>query len=115
MKSMQQRLAQASLPLVLLAALFSIQHSARAQTDRLIIESGDNALSKEQAREQKEQWDDTRSLRRKVNARVEKEFDKVDRAFDTSDSCQKSLNLNAYWEPNSMRCLDRRTGRPVIQ
>ncbi|MCK8306090.1 DUF1283 domain-containing protein, partial [Erwinia amylovora] len=20
---------------------------------------------------------------------------------------------NAYWEPNTLRCLDRRTGRPV--
>ncbi|ATZ11544.1 DUF1283 family protein [Erwinia amylovora] len=113
MKTMQQRLAQATLPLVVLAALFTVTHGAHAQTDRLIIENGDNSLSKEQAREQKEQWDATHRLRGKVNNRVEKQFDKVDRAFDTQDSCEKSLNLNAYWEPNTLRCLDRRTGRPV--
>ena len=52
-------------------------------------------------------------LRNKVNSRVEKEFDKTDRAFDTRDKCEQSLNLNAYWEPNTLRCLDRRSGRPV--
>ncbi len=30
----------------------------------------------------KEQWNDTRSLRTKVNKRVEKEWDKTDVAFD---------------------------------
>lgn len=113
MKSLQQRLTRTTLPLVLLAALFSVQHSALARTDRLVIENGDNSLSKEQARQEKEQWDDTHRLRGKVNNRVEKEFDKVDRAFDTRDGCEKSLNVNAYWEPNTLRCLDRRTGRPV--
>ena len=113
MKSLQQRLTRTTLPLVLLAALFSVQHSAMARTDRLVIENGDNSLSKEQARQEKEQWDDTHRLRGKVNNRVEKEFDKVDRAFDTRDGCEKSLNVNAYWEPNTLRCLDRRTGRPV--
>lgn len=53
-------------------------------------------------------------LRNKVNSRVEKEFDKADRAFDTRDKCEQSANLNAYWEPNTLRCLDRRTGRPVL-
>lgn len=113
MKTMQQRLAQATLPLIVLGALFSLPPCAQAQTDRLIIESGDNGLTKEQARQQKEQWDATHRLRGKVNNRVEKEFDKADRAFDTRDSCEKSLNLNAYWEPNTLRCLDRRTGRAV--
>ncbi|CAO96798.1 DUF1283 family protein [Erwinia tasmaniensis] len=113
MKTMQQRLAQATLPLVVLAALFTATHSAHAQTDRLIIENGDSALTKEQAREQKEQWDATHRLRGKVNNRVEKEFDKADRAYDNQDNCEQSLNVNAYWEPNTLRCLDRRTGRPV--
>ncbi|EJB8217076.1 DUF1283 domain-containing protein, partial [Pseudomonas aeruginosa] len=22
-------------------------------------------------------------------------------------------NVNAYWEPNTLRCLDRRTGRAI--
>jgi len=113
MKSLQQRLTRTALPLVMLAALFTVQHSAQARTDRLVIENGDTSLSKEQARQDKEQWDDTQRLRGKVNNRVEKEFDKADRAFDTRDGCEKSLNVNAYWEPNTLRCLDRRTGRPV--
>lgn len=114
MKSLQQRLIRTALPLVMLAAFFSVQHSAHARTERLVIENGDTSLNKEEARQGKEQWDDTRSLRGKVNNRTEKEFDKVDRAFDTRDSCEKSTNLNAYWEPNTLRCLDRRTGRAVV-
>ena len=86
---------------------------ASAQTDRLIIENGNSASSNEAARQSKEQWNDTKNLRNKVNTRVEKEFDKTDQAFDTRDSCEKSYNVNAYWEPNTLRCLDRRTGRTV--
>ncbi|ORM68964.1 DUF1283 family protein [Pantoea rwandensis] len=86
---------------------------ASAQTDRLIIENGNSASSNEAARQSKEQWNDTKNLRGKVNTRVEKEFDKADKAFDTRDSCEKSYNVNAYWEPNTLRCLDRRTGRTV--
>ncbi|QGY29250.1 DUF1283 family protein [Pantoea cypripedii] len=86
---------------------------ASAQTDKLIIENGNSAASNEAARQSKEQWNDTRNLRDKVNTRVEKEFDKTDKAFDTRDSCEKSYNVNAYWEPNTLRCLDRRTGRVV--
>ncbi len=86
---------------------------ASANTDRLIIENGNSASSNEAARQSKEQWNDTNNLRHKVNTRVEKEFDKADKAFDTRDSCEKSYNVNAYWEPNTLRCLDRRTGRPV--
>lgn len=113
MKSLQQRLTRTALPLVILAALFSVQHSAQARTDRLVLENGDTSLSKEQARQEKEQWDDTQRLRGKVNNRVEKEFDKTDQAFDLRDNCEKSLNTNAYWEPNTRRCLDRHTGRPI--
>ncbi|MBK0092918.1 MULTISPECIES: DUF1283 family protein [Erwiniaceae] len=86
---------------------------ASAQTDRLIIENGNSASSNEAARQSKEQWNDTKNLRNKVNTRVEKEFDKTDKAFDTRDNCEKSYNVNAYWEPNTLRCLDRRTGRTV--
>ncbi|MEO3988737.1 DUF1283 family protein [Pseudocitrobacter cyperus] len=87
--------------------------SASANTSKLIIESGDNAQTRQDAAMDKEQWNDTRSLRNKVNHRVEKEWDKEDAAFDTRDKCQQSANVNAYWEPNTLRCLDRRTGRTV--
>jgi len=87
--------------------------SALAETNRLVIESGDNAQSRQSAAMEKEQWNDTRSLRNKVNKRVEKEWDKTDVAFDAQDKCQKSSNLNAYWEPNTLRCLDRRTGQQI--
>ncbi|MEO3739028.1 Protein of unknown function [Kosakonia oryzendophytica] len=87
--------------------------SALAETNRLVIESGDSAQSRQQASMEKEQWNDTRSLRNKVNKRVEKEWDKTDVAFDAQDNCQKSTNVNAYWEPNTLRCLDRRTGRQI--
>ncbi len=73
----------------------------------------ENSMTKEAARENKEQWDDTRNLRQKVNRRAEKQFDKIDNAIDSEESCDKSLNLNAYWEPNTRRCLDRSTGRPL--
>lgn len=101
------------IPLLLVTLLSATAYSAGATTNRLIIEDGSSAASKEAARQDKEQWNDTRMLRNKVNTRVEKEFDKADRAFDTRDKCEQSLNLNAYWEPNTLRCLDRRSGRPV--
>ncbi|WP_336220411.1 DUF1283 family protein [Citrobacter amalonaticus] len=87
--------------------------SVQAETSRLVIESGDSALSRQQATMQKEQWNDTRNLRQKVNTRTEKEWDKADAAFDNRDNCEQSANLNAYWEPNTLRCLDRRTGRVI--
>jgi len=84
-----------------------------ANTSKLIIESGDSAQSRQNAAMDKEQWNDTRSLRHKVNTRAEKEWDKEDVAFDARDKCQQSANVNAYWEPNTLRCLDRRTGRTM--
>ena len=97
--------------LALSAVLFTA--SSLAQTSKLVIESGDSAQSRQQATMEKEQWNDTRSLRHKVNTRTEKEWDKADVAFDAQDNCQKSTNVNAYWEPNTLRCLDRRTGRAI--
>lgn len=84
-----------------------------AQTNKLVIESGDSAQSRQEAAMDKEQWNDTRSLRQKVNTRAEKEWDKADTAFDSRDNCLQSSNLNAYWEPGTRRCLDRSTGRIV--
>ncbi|MGP3591997.1 DUF1283 family protein [Vagococcus sp. WN89Y] len=86
---------------------------AQAETNRLVIESGDTAQTRQHAAMEKEQWDDTRTLRHKINKRTEKEWDKADVAFDAQDNCLKSSNLNAYWEPNTLRCLDRRTGREI--
>lgn len=104
----------AALPLILLGAVAATP-SASANTNRLVIESGDSALSRQQAAMEKEQWNDTRSLRQKINRRAEKEWDRVDGAFDNRDSCLKSSNLNAYWEPNTRRCMDRQTGRVLSQ
>lgn len=87
--------------------------SAMAETSKLVIESGDSAQSRQNAAMDKEQWNDTRALRQKINTRAEKEWDKSDAAFDKRDKCEQSANLNAYWEPNTLRCLDRRTGRPL--
>ena len=97
----------------LLPCALALSTTVHAETNKLVIESGDSAQSRQHAAMEKEQWNDTRMLRNKVNTRVEKEFDKTDRAFDTRDKCEQSLNLNAYWEPNTLRCLDRRSGRPV--
>jgi len=95
----------------LLGAVFVAPVSAN--TSKLIIESGDSAQSRQNAAMDKEQWNDTRSLRHKVNTRAEKEWDKEDVAFDARDKCQQSANVNAYWEPNTLRCLDRRSGRTI--
>lgn len=101
--------------LTAMLALSAIMYtaSASANTSKLIIESGDNAQTRQDAAMDKEQWNDTRTLRNKVNNRVEKEWDKKDAAFDSRDKCQQSANVNVYWEPNTLRCLDRRTGRVV--
>ncbi|MEN3754261.1 DUF1283 family protein [Mangrovibacter yixingensis] len=101
------------LPVALLASAVAFSAPALSQTDKLIIESGDSAQSRQNAAMDKEQWNDTRSLRNKVNNRVEKEWDKEDAAFDARDRCLKSTNVNAYWEPNTLRCLDRNTGRQI--
>ncbi|HAS1785311.1 MULTISPECIES: DUF1283 family protein [Enterobacter] len=98
---------------VLALSSFTFAATATAETSKLIIESGDSAQSRQNAAMDKEQWNDTRSLRQKVNKRAEKEWDKEDVAFDARDKCQQSANVNAYWEPNTLRCLDRRTGRTV--
>lgn len=51
---------------------FAFTATASAETSKLIIESGDSAQSRQNAAMDKEQWNDTRSLRQKVNKRVEK-------------------------------------------
>ncbi|MEH0832642.1 DUF1283 family protein [Pectobacterium cacticida] len=104
---------RAFIPLSLVIVSVMGQPAARADTRHVIIDSGDSALSKEAARQSKEQWDSTHSLRNKINSRVEKEFDKTEKAIDGREKCNASFNVNAYWESTTERCLDRRTGRPV--
>ena len=81
---------------ILLPCALALSTTVHAATNKLVIESGDSAQS-----------------RQKVNKRTEKEWDKADAAFDNRDKCEQSANINAYWEPNTLRCLDRRTGRVI--
>ncbi|BDH45802.1 UPF0482 protein [Salmonella enterica subsp. enterica serovar Choleraesuis] len=108
-----KRLLAAFIPLALLGSMALSAPVSANSTQRLVIESGDSSLSRQEASMEKEQWSDTRSLRQKVNRRVEKEWDKSDVAFDARDNCLKSTNINAYWEPNTLRCLDRTSGRVI--
>lgn len=109
MTTLRSRLAYILAPLAFVVTL----SGAQAQTNKLVIESGDSAMSRQEASMNKEQWGDTRSLRQKMNHRAEKEWDKTDAAFDVRDNCLKSTNVNLYWEPNTERCMDRRTGHSV--
>lgn len=106
------RLLGGMLTVVLLTCSFT-GHAA-GNTQRLIVESGDSAQSKEDARQSQEQWNATHHLRGKVINRVEKDFDKYDKTVDLQEKCTSSENVNAYWEPNTVRCLDRRTGRSLM-
>ncbi|MBC8953575.1 DUF1283 family protein [Xenorhabdus sp. PB62.4] len=74
---------------------------------------GENSISRETARQSKEEWNDQRSLRKKVEQRREKEFDKYEVEVDNRKACLESANIDAYWEPNTKRCLDINTGRPI--
>ncbi|MDC9592410.1 DUF1283 family protein [Xenorhabdus sp. IM139775] len=74
---------------------------------------GENSMSKEMAHQSKEEWDEQRKLRQKVDKRREKEFDKYEIEVDNREACLKSANINVYWEPSTKRCLDINTGRPV--
>ncbi|XOY31515.1 DUF1283 family protein [Proteus cibi] len=88
--------------------------SIAASTNVTINGNGyDNVLDKEQARQMKEDWDQKRELRTQVNQREKIEFNKVDKAIDERDACLKSANIYSYWEPETRRCLDSNTGRPV--
>ena len=89
-------------------------NSAHADTQKLIIESGDNAQSRQRAQMEKDQWRDNSNLRKKMNQRAEKEWDKKDTAIDEGEACKISDNTYAYWEPETRRCLDLRTGRAIM-
>ncbi|CDG17870.1 DUF1283 family protein [Xenorhabdus doucetiae] len=74
---------------------------------------GENSMNKEMARQSKEEWDEQRRLRQKVDKRREKEFDKYEIEVDNREACLESTNINVYWEPSTKRCLDINTGRPI--
>lgn len=109
---------------LLMIATSSTLASTHADTKEIIIKHDDSSLNRENAREKREQWEDQRALRKKinrseelnfdkVNRRYTKEFDKLDHSFDVKDACLKSANINAYWEPSTLRCLNRRNGLPI--
>ncbi|BET96878.1 DUF1283 family protein [Xenorhabdus taiwanensis] len=77
------------------------------------INGGETSLSKEMARQSKEEWNEQRRLRHKADKRKEKEFDKYEAEADNRETCLKSVDINAYWEPSTKRCLDINTGRPI--
>lgn len=64
-----------------------------ADTEKLIIESGDNSQSRQ---------------------RAEMDRDKKYAAIDASYACQTRESFNVHQEPETRRCLDRRTGRPIL-
>lgn len=111
---MNNRFNKRLLVTILSLSTLMIMGFAQADTQKLIIESGDNAQSRQRAEMERDQWRDSRKLRQKQNVRAEKEWDKKDAAIDDSYDCQTSDNIYAYWEPNTRRCLDSRTGRPVL-
>ncbi|OJH84611.1 putative secreted protein [Serratia marcescens] len=80
-----QRLLRGMLPVAMLAVMGAWQAPALAlscaqgSTCVTVDGKGSGAMSTEEARQSKEQWNDTKSLRHKVNTRVEKEFDKIAR------------------------------------
>lgn len=103
----------ALLSTALFSAMLTLPAATLAKTERIIIEDGNAALSNEQAHQSKEQWNESRTLRKKLNNRKEKEFDKTEHATDFRERCEKSTNLNTYWESNTRRCLDRRSGQEI--
>ncbi|AJJ12204.1 hypothetical protein CH64_571 [Yersinia rohdei] len=114
------RLMRALLPVAALVLPLTWQAPAMAQSANctqgstcVSVGGNNDPMSKEQARQSQQQWDENQRLRGKVNNRVEKNFDKYDHAEDMKDNCDRSENLNAYWEPNTQRCLDRLSGRKI--
>lgn len=95
-------------------ATTSVAASCTSGSSCVTVGNGvEDPLTKEQARQEKQHWDETKSLRSKITSRTEKEFNKLEQAIDNEDTCRKSLNRNAYWEPNTQRCLDTNTGYPI--
>ncbi|PHM54444.1 DUF1283 family protein [Xenorhabdus sp. KK7.4] len=79
----------------------------------IINGGGENSMTRETARQDREEWNSQRDLRNKINKRKEKRFEEYENDVDNEDACLKNFNLNAYWEPKTKRCLDVNTGRPI--
>lgn len=99
-------------------------YAQNTESKEIIIKHADSSLDKEISREKREQWEAKRALRKKMNRSEEQNFDtlnrrylkelnKYDKAIDSKDACLKSANINAYWEPSTLRCLNRRNGLPI--
>lgn len=79
---------------LLLPGALALSATTYAETNKLVIESGDSAQSRQHAAMEKEQWNDTRNLRQKVNKRTEKEWVKPTPHLITA--------INANKAPTSM-------------
>ncbi|MEG3133764.1 DUF1283 domain-containing protein [Rouxiella sp. T17] len=113
------RLLRKMLPVALLVLSGTWQVSAHAATNCaggtcVFGSNGDSALSTEEARQSKEQWNATRTLREQRINREQKDNQKYDNATALRDRCNASTNVNAYWEPTTERCLNRRTGTQLL-
>lgn len=79
----------------LIAAIVAFSSCSFANTV-IIHGEQDGALTKEAARQSGENWDNQKALRKKINQRAAKEFDKFDKAIDDKLACNTSENVNAY-------------------
>lgn len=84
----------------LLPCALALSTTVHAETNKLVIESGDSAQSRQHAAMEKEQWNDTRNLRQKVNKRTEKEWDKADAAGSPILCAAWTVELAALLPPN---------------
>lgn len=115
----KSRLLRRMLPVALLVLSGTWQVSAHAATNCaggtcVFGGSGNNSLNTEQARQSQEQWNATRTLRQQQILTQEQDNAKNASLEAQRDACNASRNLNAYWEPNTARCLDRRTGNQLL-
>ena len=95
-----QRLLRGMLPVAMLAVMGAAAGAAlraahAGSTGVTVDGKGSGAMSTE-ARQSKSSGMIPKPCAR-VNTRVEKEFDKADRAADDEDRCNDSNNVNAYW------------------
>jgi len=113
------RLLRRMLPVALLVLSGTWQVTAHAETNCaggtcVFGGSGNGAMSNEQARQSKEEWNATRTLRDQRIQRQERDNAQYEQAAALRDRCNASRNINAYWEPNTQRCLDRVTGNQLL-
>lgn len=115
----KSRLLRRMLPVALLVLSGTWQVTAHAETNCaggtcVFGGSGNNSLNTEQARQSQEQWNATRTLRQQQILTQERDNARNASLEAQRDACNASHDLNAYWEPNTERCLDRRTGNQLL-